>query len=150
MLCGKKIPPCFGFIMVLESKIPISSKLQLGLGQEHCCFTWLVPLPASQSWAGAVQSLLDVPAGRSRSPTSAASLYLDSNREQEQTLSCRQRKYLPSGTHGQLCSFCKARMDTAPAPLIPTRVACTPPWSAYRPDLHCCTPNRASQHNPQG
>lgn len=89
MPCGNKIPPCFGFILVLESKIPTGSKLQPGLEQEHYCFTWQVLLPRaglglySPSWTSRQVEA---------SPTSAASLYLNSNREQEQTLSCQRKK----------------------------------------------------------
>jgi len=71
---------------------------QLTAALKYSCFTWPVQLPLSLSWAGAVQSLLDLLAGGSRSPTSAASLHVNSNKDQEQTLSCQQRKQLPSGT----------------------------------------------------
>lgn len=103
--------------------------------------------PASQSWAGAVQSLLDLPVGRSISYLSSQLVPQLQQRAGANPVASGKKNCPEAPT---VSSAVSARMDTAPVPQIPTRVACTPPWSAYRLDLHRCRPNRALRYNPQG
>lgn len=136
---GNTIPPHFGFTMFFEEQNPhclqTAAWATAGTLLFHLAAS-VIPFP-ELGWGWTVL------AGRNRSPTSAASLHLNTNKEQEQTPSCQQRERLPSGSHCQLCSFSKATVDTAPSTSHPHK-------GGLHIDLSCCRPNRACQHNLQG